>query len=218
MTRKFLVLGIAFFVAASLNGLIGAQSQSTPPPPAPPPQGTTGTSTSQQSAAGQGDARSRITVRSDLVIVPVTVKDSQGRLVGDLQKDEFRVFEDDIEQQILLFTSDPFPLSAVVVVDDDLPQKAGEQVQKSLATISAGFGPNDEVAVVTYDAFPTTVADFSFNNDQLYTLLKRLQLGSHSTAIVTGGVPAATPDPVINGRREGQNNGIPAQWRRTLSQ
>ena len=81
-------------------------------------------------------------------------------------------------------------------------------MQKSLATISAGFGPNDEVAVVTYDAFPNTVADFSFNNDQLYTLLKRLQLGSHSTAIVTGGVPAAT-GPVINGRQEGQNNGIP---------
>jgi VWFA-related protein len=208
MKRKFLVLGIAFFVAASLCGLIGAQSQSTPPLPAPPPQGTTGSSSSQQAPAGQGDTRSRIVVRSDLVIVPVTVKDSQGRLVGDLQKDEFRVFEDDIEQQILLFTSDPFPLSAVVVIDDDLPQKAGIQVQKSLATISAGFGPNDEVAVVTYDAFPNTVADFSFNNDQLYTLLKRLQIGSHSTSIADS--PATAPGPVINGRPQGQNNGIPA--------
>ena len=52
------------------------------------------------------------------------------------------------------FTSDPFPLSAVILIDDDLPQKQADQVQKSLATISAGFGPNDEAALVTYSEYP----------------------------------------------------------------
>ena len=57
------------------------------------------------------------------VIVPVTVKNKQGQLVGDLQKDDFRVFVDGMEQKILTFTADPFPLSAVILIDNDLPQK-----------------------------------------------------------------------------------------------
>ncbi len=115
------------------------------------------------------------------VIVPVTVKNGQGQLVGDLQKDDFRVFADGIEQKILQFTAEPIPLSAVVLIDNDLAQKQADEVQKSLTTISAGFGPNDEAALVTYSEYPTTVAEFSSNNDELFTHLKRLEIGSHSS-------------------------------------
>jgi VWFA-related protein len=146
-------------------------------------------------------------VETRLVIVPVTVKDKEGRLIGDLTKDEFRVFSDNVEQQILLFTSDPFPLSAVVVIDNDLNDKQAAQVQKSLTTISAGFGPSDEVALITYSEFPTTVSDFSFDNDALFTKLKRLDLGSHPSGTNTGPVAAG---PVINGKQQptGQQTSI----------
>ena len=45
------------------------------------------------------------TIRStvELVVVPVTVKDARGNLVGDLRQDEFRIFEDGVEQHISLF-------------------------------------------------------------------------------------------------------------------
>lgn len=138
------------------------------------------------------------------MIVPVTVKDGAGRLVAGLEREDFQLFADNIEQQIRLFTSDPYPLSAVVLVDDDLAQKAAEQVQKSLVSISAGFGPQDEVALVTYEAFPQTVADFSFDNDLLFTQLKRLDLHSHTTAIIADPVTAG---PVINGNTEPNGQG-----------
>ena len=83
------------------------------PPSAQTPQPQTGQS---KPATPQNDTRNRIRVRSDLVIVPVTVKNREGNLIGDLQRDEFRVFCDDVEQQIIFFTSDPFPLSAVVLI------------------------------------------------------------------------------------------------------
>ena len=132
------------------------QSQPAPPPPAP-----------QQNPKQGSETRAILKVRTNLVIVPVTVKNRDGQLIGDLQKDEFRVFCDNVEQQIVYFTSDPYPLSAVVLIDDDLSIKSADQVQKSLTAISGGFGPNDEVALVTYDQFPTTVSEFSFNNDQI---------------------------------------------------
>ncbi len=161
------------------------------------PQPQTGVSQPSGQAA-QNDTRNRIRVRSDLVIVPVTVKNHDGALIGDLQRDEFRVFCDNVEQQIIFFTSDPFPLSAVVLIDNDLSIKSAEEVQKSLTAISAGFGPADEVALVTYNEFTNVVSDFSFNNDQLYTKLKRLELDSHMPGSPVGG--PLTAGPTANGR------------------
>jgi VWFA-related protein len=189
--------------------------QTAPPSPAPnlnPPQDQTPQPQSGQSQprsarppAGkpqnpkQGpDTRSAIVRRTELVIVPVTVKNRDGVLMGDLRRDEFRVYCDNVEQQIVFFTSDPFPLSAVVLLDNNLSIKSAEQVQKSITAISAGFGPLDEVALVTYDQFPNTVADFSFNNDQLYTKLKRLDLAYRYPGPPSGG--PLTSGATVNGR------------------
>jgi VWFA-related protein len=163
------------------------QSQSAPPPAGPP-----------QNSKQAGEARQAIKIRTNLVIIPVTVKNRDGQLIGDLQRDEFRVFCDNVEQQIVFFTSDPFPLSAVVLIDNDLSIKSADQVQKSLTAISGGFGPNDEVAIVTYDQFPTTVSEFSFNNDLLFTQLKRLDLRSHYPGAPVGG--PLTSGATANGR------------------
>lgn len=138
-----------------------------------------------------------IIVRTPTVIVPVTVKDSKGQLVGDLQRDEFRVFADGIEQPISGFSAEAVPLSAVVLIDNDLAERNASQVQRSLTTIAAGFGPADEVALVTYDQFPKTVADFSFNNDQLFTKLKRLELSSHNPQVIAD---PTTAGPIVSGK------------------
>jgi VWFA-related protein len=200
MTRmRWSLIGIAFLLAIlAIAAPDGAHQQDAKPasPPAqapPPPQ--------------QGGMRQRIVARTDLVIVPVTVKNGQGALIGDLTKDEFRVFADDVEQQVILFDSNPFPLSAVVLIGNNLTDKPAEQVQKSLEAIAGGFGPSDEVAVVTYDAFPNTVSEFTANNDDLLTQLKRLEIGSHSGIIVDD---PTTAGPVINGKSLPDGAGPPA--------
>jgi VWFA-related protein len=172
-----------------------AQQSPAPPPGAQTPQPQTGHSQTQNQAP---DTRSAIRSRTNLVIIPVTVKNHDGQLIGDLQRDEFRVFCDNVEQQIIYFTSDPYPLSAVVLIDNHLSIKSAEQVQKSLTAISGGFGPNDEVALVTYDQFPNTVADFSFNNDLLFTKLKRLDVGYRYPGSPLGG--PLTSGATANGR------------------
>ncbi len=159
-----------------------------------------------KSSPPQSQQPPRIIVHTENVIVPVTVKDASGRLVGDLQQAEFRVLCDGVEQRISGFSSDPVPLSAVVLVDNDLPDRVVGQVQKSLVAIAAGFGPADEVALVTYAQFPHTVADFSPNNDRLFTQLKRLELGSRTTQTI---VDATTTGPAINGKPLPSATGIP---------
>jgi len=234
MTGNFQLLRIASFLGLLLALAIPARAQSqqqggqqqAPPPPslqppaasptAPPshPQNqqpgqraqNPASTASQQGKSGDSDTRAYIRTRTDIVVVPVTVKNHDGQLIGDLRRDEFRILQDGIEQKIIRFSSDPFPLSAVVVIDNNLSQKQSAQVQKSLVAIAAGFGPADEVALVTYDQFPKTVSDFSFNNDQLFTTLKRLDLGSHFPGAGFDGGPL-TAGPTANGHS--LENGAP---------
>ncbi len=184
-------------VAVSLS----AQSQNVPPgTPAPPAPASPAAAQPRQQNPGT------IVVRTANVIVPVTVKDSRGQLVGDLEKDDFRLFVDGVEQKILLFSSNPVPLSAVVLIDNDLEQKQAEDVQRSLVAVAAGFGPNDETALVTYQAFPQTVLDFTFDNDKLFTQLKRLDLASHPAATIS---TPTTMAPTVNGQPLPTNLGLP---------
>ena len=126
------------------------------------------------------DPRAKIRSTVELVVVPVTVKDSKGNLVGDIRKDEFRIFEDGFEQQISLFSADAFPLSAVVLLDDDLKPKAAEQLQKSLLAIAGAFSESDEVALAKFASFFTPVMDFTQDNDRWMAELKRLVSGDQS--------------------------------------
>jgi hypothetical protein len=110
MFRKVLLVAIAIIpilftgfvrLAAATPQQQGTQQQAQQPPSpaAPSQQPATQDSTPPPGAASQAprqDTRARISARTDLVIVPVTVKDHQGQLVGDLQRDEFRVFEDNV--------------------------------------------------------------------------------------------------------------------------
>jgi VWFA-related protein len=183
MIRRISLLGIALLLGASG----GAQSQVPQPAPG-----------AGQQAAPQQQAPPRPLISTTYrVIVPVTVKDSRGQLVGDLTKDEFHIISDDVEQPITGFSSDAVPLSAVVLLDNDLNQHVVTEVQKSLTAIAAGFGPSDEVALVTYEQFTETVSDFSFDNDALFTKLKRLELGSHNSMVIAD---PTTAGPIVNGQ------------------
>jgi VWFA-related protein len=137
--------------------------------------------------------------------VPVTVKDDRGALVTDLRRDEFRIFEDGIEQHINQFQQEAVPLSAVVLLDNDLPDKTVEPVQRSLATISAGFGPNDEVSLVTFDRFQKTVMGFTRSNDMVFTQLKRVRLDSSIPGSFSG--PLSAGPPMLNNRPVGGGAG-----------
>jgi VWFA-related protein len=136
-----------------------------------------------QQSQGQeqpSDPRAKIRSTVELVVVPVTVKDSKGNLVGDLRKEEFRVFEDGVEQQPTLFSTDAFPLSVMVILDDDLKPKAAGQLQKSLLAIAGAFSESDEVGLARFASFFTPVMEFTQDNDRLMTELKRLVAGDQA--------------------------------------
>src|SRR5258708_22519326 len=69
-----------------------------------------------QPTAQQSEARTKINVSSDLVVITVTVKDRYVNLVPALLTEEIRIFDYNVEQSIDIFTSEATPLSLVVLL------------------------------------------------------------------------------------------------------
>ncbi len=55
-------------------------------------------------------AKKAIQVESDLVVVDATVRDRKDNLVSDLKKEEFRIFEDNVPQEIVTFAVENIPV------------------------------------------------------------------------------------------------------------
>src|SRR5437660_2689859 len=126
-------------------------------------------------AAQQSEVRTKISINSDLVVLPVIAKDRQGHLVPDLRKDEFRIFDDNIEQQTDVFTMEAFPLSLVVLIDDDLKSKDAAQMSPSLRAILGGISEHDEALVCRFDLSFYPGDAFSADFDKLWSDLKNAQ-------------------------------------------
>jgi VWFA-related protein len=161
------------------------------------------------------EARAKITVNANLVVLPVTVKDRAGRLVLDLGKDEFRVLEDGVEQRIDVFTSEGFPLSMVILIDNDLKKGDAKEVQDSLDAIVGTMSDLDEAFVCRFDQFFHPGKGFTSDQDKLLTELQRTKLDSHSGVMSPGG---PFNGPTINGRNPDGSPPIPESTRTIFAQ
>jgi VWFA-related protein len=175
------VTGVLFFAAPALWLGIAARTPQEAAPatqePSPPPPDNPRLS----------DARAKITVNANLVVLPVTVKDRSGRLVPDLGRDEFRVFDDNVEQRIEVFTTEAFPLSMIILVDNDLKKNYAQEVQDSLDAIIGGMSDLDEAFVCKFDQFFHPGKGFTSNQDQLLVELRRTKLDSQTNVMPPGG-------------------------------
>ena len=198
---------VLFFAAPALwLGFAARTSQEAAPAaqePAPPDN------------ARLSEARAKITVNANLVVLPVTVKDRGGRLVPDLGKDEFRILEDNVEQRIDVFTNEGFPLSMVILIDNDLKKGDAKEVQDSLDAIVGGMSDLDEAFVCRFDQFFHPGKGFTSDQDQLLTELRRTKLDSH-----TGVMPPGGPfnGPSVNGHAPDGSPSVPESTRIILAQ
>jgi Ca-activated chloride channel family protein len=186
-----LVLGVGVAAVA----LERSPQQLTAPSPE---NGSPAQATQRQPAAPPlSDAQAKISVNSNLVILPVTVKDSSGNLVPDLRRDEFRVFEDNIEQKIDVFTAEAFPLSLVILIDNDLKTKDAQEIRRSLDSVVNGISLEDEAFVCRFDQFFHPGKGFTSDRDMLLTELQRTTIDSQPAGFPSSG--AITNGPSING-------------------
>lgn len=169
--------------------------------PEPGPASTPTPAPQQHPVPGVTTDRGKLPVFSisvNFVQVPVTVKDTSGHLVPGLGPRDFTVLEDGKPQQLKFFTSDPFPLSAAVVVDSSLPSDTMKKVNETLPALMGAFSQFDEVALYRYGHTVQEVSSFTgAENVSTETLAKVKRPGRTPGPPMIGGPMSSGP--IING-------------------
>lgn len=130
-----------------------------------------------QSSASQGP----IKVRVELVNILMTVADKKGRLVTDLTKDDFKVFEDGKPQAIRFFSRETdLPLRVGLLIDTSNSIRDRLRFEQEAAveffSTTLRFG-KDLGFVVSFDVEPQLIQDYTDDVEKLSTALRSLQAG-----------------------------------------
>ncbi|MBV8631752.1 MAG: VWA domain-containing protein [Silvibacterium sp.] len=107
----------------------------------------------------------------DEVVLNVTVLDNDGRLVNDLNKDDFRIFEDGVPQTIASFQHQDIPVSMGIIIDN-----SGSMRDKRAAVNTAAL---DLVKASNRDdeAFVVNFSDEAFIDQDFTSDIAKLREG-----------------------------------------
>jgi VWFA-related protein len=137
--------------------------------------------------AGQGSqAVATLVMRVNYVDVPFTVEDSKGRQVPGLSQRDVQVFENGARQHISFFTSDMFPLSVAIVIDQSMTQNEMDKVNIALGALPDAFTKYDEVALSTYNKSSKMVTNFTGAQSERLTQAIDLAKGSGRQPLMPG--------------------------------
>src|ERR1044072_6158123 len=98
------------------------------------------------------DAGDIVKVNTTLVTIPVSAMDRDGRYVPNLQKDDFRIWENGVEQEVAFFQSVDKPFSVVLMLDTSpSTQFRLEDIQNAAIDFINQLRPDDRVMVVSFN-------------------------------------------------------------------
>jgi Ca-activated chloride channel homolog len=136
-------------------------------PPAPPPPG-------QGNATTQG---SKIVTNVNLVVLHTTVLDDRQRFADGLKAENFRIFEDKVEQKLSVFKREDLPVSMGLVIDNSGSMRDKRpKVNEAAITLVQASNPQDEAFVVNFndDFYLDLDKDFTSSIPELKEALERI--------------------------------------------
>lgn len=107
-----------------------------------------------------------ISVDSSIVVMNATITDASGKAVEGLNQKLFKVFEDGVEQEIVMFTSEETPFAAVILLDTSGSMEQRVTLARSAAIqFLSGLRRDDNAAIFNFDSKVSLVQDFSNSRD-----------------------------------------------------
>jgi VWFA-related protein len=184
--RPFLTLGlISFALAASLLPADDSKKQD-PVQTTESPTIAPRVSTQKPVPETVIDKRANIRVDTTMVLIPVAVTDPMGRFVTGLDKENFKIYEDKIEQEIRQFSSEDAPLSVGVVFDTS--GSMGAKLAKSRQAVAQFLktaNPEDEFFLIQFNDRPELSVGFTPDTEEVQNRLTFIE-SKGRTALLDG--------------------------------
>ena len=178
MTSRLALLLLPMLLAPAL-----AQTVPVTPPNPPDMSKVPWSPVRRNATPGQTSSQSPpvISVNVKLVNVFASVADSGGTPVGGLQKEDFRIFEDGIEQKLSVFErQSELPLSIAMALDTSMSTRKDLPLEVASARKFAHtlLRPVDSIALYDFSTYVSQALSFTNNEHSLDAALEHLQTGA----------------------------------------
>src|SRR5262245_61876389 len=173
-TRRLFVLVVALFLLAGVTVAQGPKRDVGKGVPLPPVNSDKGGKDQLPQVPG-------LSIDVDVVSFDVVVTDQNGNPISGLEKQHFKVFDDNVEQTVTNFSPTEAPLTVVVLAE--FSNTIGYYYDDVVAP-AAGFinslRPEDWAALIAFDIRPEILTDFTKNKNELFGGLSRMRIPAYS--------------------------------------
>jgi len=119
-----------------------------------------------------------ISVNTTEVMIPVTVRDGSGRLVSDLTRNDFRVFENDRLQPLSDLALRQVPVDVVLMVDASSSVAANiDDFRRAAEGFATKLDGDDRISLIKFDDRIELLQDWTKSRFQLHRALGRIEPG-----------------------------------------
>jgi len=146
-----LLILLHFFVGASI---VRAQSEAPPTlRPATQPLQTSGAAQNPvNSEEPEFDENDVVRVSTSLITVPAEVMDRNGRYIGNLHKEDFRICENGVEQELSYFAAVEQPFTVALLLDvSGSTQSRLQAIRAAANAFIKRLRPNDRLLIISFD-------------------------------------------------------------------
>lgn len=119
-----------------------------------------------------------IKVETNLVTIPVSVTDRNGFYIADLKQTDFKIFEDDVEQEVAYLGASETPFTVVLLIDVS-PSTAYqiEEIQAAASAFVKQLKPQDKVLVIQFDESVKVLSELTNDHDKINKAISRTDFG-----------------------------------------
>lgn len=170
MTLKSHPIFCSFVLGAALTCLAGPNAFAQVPTPTVPPVKNE-----------QESPQEKIVIETNLVLLRVAAMDRTGRALTGLKKDDFKVYENGVEQPISFFSAEEAPATWGLVLDrsGSMMEMIRDVYQAAIHVIDEGT-EEDEMFVLTFSDKPELVQDFTTDRHTLENSVLGLRAGGQT--------------------------------------
>jgi Ca-activated chloride channel homolog len=146
-----------------------------------PPVNSSLSTGNDKEEVGEGDV---VRIDTNLVTVPVSVLDRQGRFISDLRREQFNVFENGVPQKIAYFEPTEKPFTVALLLDT-----SGStffhlwEIKEAAIAFAKQLRPQDRVLVVTFDRLVMLLTEATNDCNVVTQVIERNAITGFSTRL-----------------------------------
>jgi Ca-activated chloride channel family protein len=130
-----------------------------------------------------------IKIDTNLVSVPVVVRDRQGRYVPGLKVEDFTLYQDGVKQTISFFGAEEEPLNVALLLDSSRSAiDAMEQIQDAAQDFIRLLRPADRAMVVSFDHSARVLSPLTSDRKRLQNAVNQVDIGERIGTVMRDAV------------------------------